>query len=172
MDVVYRFSDCDGVRSGKSGWSFGVSQFDINNNPAATLCLRECGFTTDEIQALKLQVCLIGPANAKLHRHSTIVDEWDQRQINECLDYPARLCKESGIRLACNETIFHIADYHNQFYMSKGGKLHRYLSALPYPVAQEDIKGFKLTTAWGKKRPDDVERRYRNIARLAKDMEI
>jgi len=29
QELAYKFSDADGVRTGRSGYSFGVSQFDI-----------------------------------------------------------------------------------------------------------------------------------------------
>jgi hypothetical protein len=166
LDAVYRFSDPDGVRSGKSGWSFGCCQFDINNNPSAVLCLRDCGFTTDEIAVLKAQSAPIAPFNAKLKAQSGIVDKWDNRQLCECITVPLQLCNQSKVRFSCDETFLHIADYHNQFYMSRGGKLHLFLAGLNRPVAPEDILNFKLSLLWGQKRPDDVKRRYNNIARI------
>lgn len=69
---AYRFSDPDGVRTGKSGWSFGICQFDINNNLQTIICLRECGFTTDEITGLKLHlIANMKPMNAKLLANCT-----------------------------------------------------------------------------------------------------
>lgn len=166
---AYRFSDPDGTNRGKSGWSFGVCQFDIANNPAATLCLRECEFTTDEIEGLRRQRIDIAAMNRKLACSSKVVDKWDNRQLSECLSVPLELCRKSGVRFADNEAPLHIADYHNQFYMSKGGKLHQFLLGLGRPVAARDILDFKLNkTLWGAERPDDVRRRYNNIVKVLK----
>lgn len=159
----YRFSDPDGVRSGKSGWSFGLCQFDVANNPSAVLCLRECQFTTDEILGLKRQDVDIVPLNRKLACNTRTVDRWDDRQLFECLTHASEICRSSGIRFASDEVLFHLADYHNQFYLSRGGKMHQFLLGVGRPVTAQDILIFKLGLAWGKKRPDDVHRRFSNI---------
>lgn len=166
--AAYRFSDPDGVRTGKSGWSFGVCQYDINNNPSAILCLREAGFTTDEIATLKAQSAPIAPFNAKLATCTKVIDKWDEKQLFECLTHPLQLCRESKVDFSCNETLFHLADYHNQFYMSRGGKMHRRIANLHRPVTPEDVLEFKLQLAWGIKRPDDVRRRYNNIVKVCR----
>ena len=166
LKAVYRFSDPDGVQTGKSGWSFGICQFDINNNPSATLCLRECGFTTDEIIGLKSQSIPTAPLNAKLRAHADVIDSWDERQMYECLTVPLQRCKNSGITFVDDEAKFHLADYHNQFNMSRGGKMHCYLRSFNRPITREDILKFKLGLPWGKKRADDVYRRYNNIVRI------
>jgi len=166
---VYKFSDPDGIRTGKSGWSFGMSQFDINNNPQAIICLRECDFTTDEIGRLKSQTLQdMKPMNTKLLANCTIVDRFDDQQFGECLQIPAELCKRSGIELT-DPGHLALADYHNQFYMSRGGKMHTHLQTLGRPVTAEDIYQFKLALPWGQKRPDDVKRRHNNIIRLIKE---
>lgn len=163
---IYRFSDPDGIRSGKSGWSFAICQFDINNNPRSILCLQACGFTTDEIAGLKAQtIADMAPMHAKLKAAATVVDTWGNAQLQECLTHATHLLTASAISfdesglLAC-------ADYHNQFYMSKGGKLHRHLDTLHKIINAEDILAFKLTLPWGNKRPDDVRRRHQNIVRI------
>lgn len=167
---VYKLSDPDGVESGKSGWSFGRSQFDINNNPQAILCLRECGFTTDEIAGLKAQtIADMRPMNTKLLANCTIVDRYDDQQLKECLQIPAALCKSSGIQLTTGGLIA-LADYHNQFNMSKNGKMHCYLQKLGRPVTEADIYKFKLSLPWGQKRSDDVDRRHNNIVRILKEV--
>lgn len=169
---AYKFSDPDGVRTGKSGWSFGLSQFDINNNPSAILCLRECGFTTDEIAGLKAQtIADMRPMNNKLLANCAVIDRYDDQQMSDCLQWPSLLCKQSGIAL---ETSGHIAlaDYHNQFYMSKGGKMHKHLQTIGRPVTADDIYRFKRSLPWGQKRPDDVKRRHDNIVRILKEAGI
>ncbi len=169
LAFVYRFSDPDGVRSGKSGWSFGICQFDINNNPSAVLCLRECGFTTDETAALKAQTIDVKPLAARLKKQSATVDRWDSVQLHECLLHPLQICSDSGVAFADDEAKLHLADYHNQFYMSRGGKMHGFLCGLGRPVSASDILACKLRMPWGRKRPDDVRRRYNNIVRIARE---
>lgn len=163
---IYKFSDPDGVRSGKSGWSFGICQFDINNNPAAILCLRECEFTSDEIRRLTSQTLQdMAPMHAKLLAHGEIVNRYDRAQLQECLDVPARLCRESGIAVTTAGLIA-LADYHNQFYMSKGGKCHTWLRSLSHAVTPADVYTFKKTLPWWTKRSDDVKRRHQNIVQI------
>ena len=175
--IVYRFSDPDGERSGKSGWSFGIVQYDINNNPNAILALREMGFTTDEISGLKAQtIADMSAMNDKLAAHKEIIDGWDRKQISECLTWPLYLCNEAGADFSSEETYLHIADYHNQFGMSRGGKMHLWIRGLHgkllYP---EMVRTFKYATDYGKKQlakkdpsKDDVRRRYDNIVRIAR----
>lgn len=169
LGLIYKFSDADGVRTGKSGWSFGVVQYDISNNPSAVLALREMGFTTDEIRGLKDQtIDDMAPMNAKLDSHKSIVNKWDAKQIQECLSFPLGLCNEIGLDFLNEEAFLHIADYHNQFYMSRGGKLYNYLKEKNTTITPQMIKDFKLKLPWGKKRPDDVERRFKTISDLCK----
>lgn len=165
--LAYKFSDPDGVLSGKSGWSFGICQFDTQNNPQSIICLRECGFTTDEISAIKRQTCYDMPSmDKKLAAHGTIVDRFDDQQLSECLQWPAQLAKEGNIRLS-DGALIACADYHNQYYMSRNGKLHTWLKKLGREVKAHDILDFKLDhTLYGQKRPKDCQRRYDNIVNI------
>lgn len=163
--LIYRFSDADGERTGRSGWSFGISQFDVNHNPDGILCLRDCDFTTDEISGLQQQSIDIEPMNGKLSFCSDIIDQYDNEHFDQTLKHISNLCKRSHIFLESG-VIYHLADYHNQFYMSRNGKMHSYLKMFKRRIKQVDILNFKLDTVWGKKRPDDVYRRYNNIVDL------
>ena len=165
--LIYKFSDADGVRTGRSGWSFGVSQFDVNHNPHAVLCLRDCDFTTDEINGLINQSIDTYSLNDKLFFYHEVVDQYDEENFDQSLKHVSNLCNRHRIFLT-NETIYHLADYHNQFYMSKNGKMHTYLKGFTRRVKPVDILNFKLTLKWGVKRPDDVYRRYNNIVDLTK----
>jgi hypothetical protein len=165
---IYRFSDPDGP-AGRSGYSFGLCQFDIAHNPAAILCLRECGFTTDEIAGLKSQSINPAGLESKLIDNDMIIDKWDNRQLAECLNHPLAVCRQSSGLMVTSKAMYHLADYHNQFYMSRGGKMHKFLLDLHRPVLSQDILDFKLTLSWGLKRPDDVCRRYKNIVDIIGD---
>ncbi len=175
LSLIYEFS----YAGGKSGLSFAISQLDVRNNANALLCLRECDFTTDEIAWLKAQQSKGAPElvamNAKLLAHKDIVDRWDRRQIAECLGWPMTLCSELAVDFESEETFVHIADYHNQFGMSRGGKLYTWLKGLTSPVTPEMIRDFKYMTKYGmeqKIKPreyDDVWRRYYNIVRIMRN---
>ena len=76
------------------------------------------------------------------------------------------VARSRRIEFADDAAIVHAADYHNQFYMSGAGKMATALVALGRPVNGNDILTVKLQTKWGQEDPDDVKRRYNNIARL------
>lgn len=166
MDYAYRFSDPDGLRTGKSGYSFGRCQFDINNNPLAVSMLKDLGFTDEDIARLKAQKGDISNLNAKLRDHAVQVDLCDERQIRYIIRWVRAICDKKGITFADDEAFIHACDYHNQFYMNPDGKAINYFVRLGKPVTAEDVRAYKLTTIWGKKAPDDVERRYRNIVKV------
>ena len=166
LSLAYKFSDADGVGTGKSGYSFGLVQFDTKYNPNGILCLRECLFTTDEIRGIVDQRINIIPMNKKLKEKSDIVSIWDNKQLSECLEHSLNLCYIGKIQLTNRETLYHLADYHNQYNFSKNGKMYNFLKTLNKSVLPEDILRLKLLTDWGKKRPDDVHRRYDNIKRI------
>jgi len=181
ISVIYKFSDPDGVRSGKSGWSFGIVQYDILNNPNAIFALREMGFTTDEILGLKAQtISDMSTMDAKLIANKDIVDEWDRKQVDECITWPLSLCNEVGAFFSSEYSFLHIADYHNQYGMSRGGKMHSWIkSRSGTEITPEMIRDFKYTTLYGKAQlakndpsEDDVLRRYNNIVRISAKQEV
>lgn len=166
LALVYRFSDADGVRTGKSGYSFGVCQFDIANNHRAIECLKECQFTDVEVARLLKQIGPIADLNDKLAAHKEVVDLYDTAQIDGTIGWVKGISKAAGIVYADEEALIHACDYHNQFNMNPRGKAVGYLSRLGRPVTAQDILTYKLTTIWGQKRPDDVRRRFGNIHKL------
>jgi hypothetical protein len=127
-------------------------------------------FTSDQIKDLRDQTgsTSMNHMDSKLQNNKDTVDRWDRRQLQECLDFPLLLCNEIGVEFASEESFLHIADYHNQFYMSRGGKLYQWLKKQTIEVAPEMIRAFKMSLPWGFKRPDDVERRYNTIRRICK----
>ena len=168
---IYKFSDPDGEHSGKSGWSWGICQFDINNNPNATVILRECGFTDAEIEALKSQtVSDMAPMNQKLVDAKSVVDRWDGKQLDECLTWMMTLCNRINVEFSNEEAFIHAADYENQFHARYGGTFYTFAKNCASPISAEMIRDFKYILPWGikqlaKKDPkkDDVLRRYNNI---------
>lgn len=170
LSLIYKFSDADGVRTGKSGWSWGIVQYDVSNNPNAIHALRDIGFTTDEIASLKSQDPLtdMEVMNAKLFSNKATVDMWDRIQLDECISVAQARVMDTNAELFDKYVLLHIADYANQFGMSRGGKLHSWLKDRIEPVTAEEIRDFKIMLPWGFKRPDDVMRRYGNIIRLTR----
>ena len=167
MSLVYKFSDPDGERNGKSGWSFGRVQFDTQNNFDALHCLEECGFTIHEVVKVIKQEVDISYLNAKLKDRSATVDRFDTVHVNKSVHHCERLVDGYAIKLASEGVMVHIVDYHNQFYMSPGGKLHKWLQAQGRPITAEMMLNFKLEeTHWGQIRSDDVQRRWRNIEKV------
>jgi len=159
--LIYKFSDADGVRTGRSGYSYGISQFDIENNWEAILTLMDCGFRPKDLKRLYLQQGDISDLNKILEASADYIDEADNRHI-------ADMIKHCNIFNAIDDdlTLAMIIDYHNQLRFDIGGKLHRHLLGMLEDGREIDantIYQFKLShTLWGKKRPDDVERRYKN----------
>lgn len=169
-DLVYKFSDPDGERSGKSGWSFGRVQFDTLNNFDALYCLEACGFTIYEVVGIIRQDIPMAKLNAKLREQSRVVDQYDNAHVSKSVQHCERLVDSSGIRLDSEDVMVHVVDYHNQLYMSPSGPLHKWLQQQAKPVTAEMILNFKLEkTYWGHIRSDDVQRRWRNIERILED---
>lgn len=168
--AILRFSDADGVHSGKSGWSFGESQFDIANNPTAAVCLRACGFTAEEIAGLKAQSIDVVPLNKKLQANAAIIRKFDDIQVSSCLKRAQAILEHRGIIAATPAALLAVADYHNQYYLSdidKPGYLVHFLLGLKRPFTAEDVLRFKQEeTPYGKKHPKDCQRRYDNLVRI------
>jgi len=158
-----RFSDPDGVRSGKSGWSFGQSQFDTQNNSEALKCLQECGFTQFEIDGIVDQTINTGPFAARLAAHADIIAKYDEAQFTHCLNKALNFDIDFGIPVENPGGILASADYVNQ-YGSQGNGAKTYYKALGRPVTALDVLNFKLTnTKYGREHPKDCRRRYNNI---------
>ncbi len=170
LGFAYKFSDPDGVRSGKSGWSFGRSQFDTKNNPQALKCLAECGFDDTVIKGIVNQTIDVAPFNPKLKAASNIIDRYDAVQFRACICKAQAITKKHGIPLTDDAALLAIADYDNQYYLSdadKPGNLVHGLKVLRRPVVARDILDFKLkATTYGKNHPGDCQRRYDNLMDL------
>lgn len=173
LAYAYKFSDPDGVRSGKSGWSFGRSQFDTKNNPLAGKCLRECGFDETVIKGIVNQTIDVGPFNAKLRAASAIVDRYDAVQLRACVVKAQALAKKHGIGLKDDAALLAIADYDNQYYLSdrdKPGYLVHHLKRLGHPATAEAVLEFKVNhTKYGETNRDDCYRRYNNLVKIMKE---
>lgn len=167
---AYKLSDPDGVHSGKSGWSFGRSQFDTRNNPLALKCLRECGLDETVIKGIVNQSIDVTPFNARLRAAYAIIDKYDAIQFKACICKAQALAKKHGIEFASDAALIAVADYDNQYYLSdvdKPGYLVHYLKGLGRPATAKDVLDFKLEhTKYGREKPGDCKRRYNNIIKI------
>jgi hypothetical protein len=168
--AAYRFSDPDGP--GRSGYSFGVCQFDLRHNRHAREGLAECGFSPFEIDVLVLQVCAVAKLpeyNAKLLAASATVDRLDDEEFDAIARHVLRVVANADLHLVNEEAFLHLCDYHNQFHLDYSGKAVQHFKRRALPVDASAILDYKLTTAWARKRADDVRRRYDNIARICQE---
>lgn len=172
-DYWVKFTDPDGERSGKSGWSFGRCQFDIANNPLASICLKECGFTDDEVTGLKLQTIDVRPLEAKLRANSDIIARYDDHQLEGCLTRAKTILERYSIIAKDDAAIIAVADYDNQYHLSaidRPGYLVHFLSRLSRPFIAKDVLDFKLAyTKYGKEHPVDCSRRYMNVLKITQN---
>ena len=126
--IAYRFSRASG---GNSGYSFGRSQFDVSNNPAVSQFLRnKCSFTDENINTLLRLEKDVSELNAKLREHKKEINEYDLQHTKEMIKHSCSLLAD--LEVESEETFVHIVDYHNQFNLSKNGKMHKYLQTLNF----------------------------------------
>lgn len=166
MKAVLRFSDPDGP-SGRSGWSFGLCQFDTKHNDAALACLSECGYTHDEIDDIVQQ--RVKPSPAKLD--ADIVAKYDEAQLSRCLYSAANVVTAKGIIVTNPGALLALADYVNQ-YGSIGNGFAEYLALRDNDgdVTIHEIQEWKLNyTKYGREHKADCDRRYNNILRVLFD---
>jgi hypothetical protein len=168
-DDPYVFSDPDGVRSGKAGWSFGPCQFDIANNSAAVICLARIGFTKDEIQGLIAQTIDVAPLNSKLKNGAPVIQTFSQNQLRYCVDGATDFINKYHVPCVDSVATLMLADTINQ-YGSLGHGSASYLLALGRPITAKDVLAMKLTWKYAKASQhnyDDTIRRYNNVVKVA-----
>jgi hypothetical protein len=172
LAAALRFSDPDGVLSGKSGWSFGVCQFDTRNNDQALACLRELGFNRMQIDGIVSQsmpTAQVHLLESKLVAGAGIVERYSTDQLSYCLNKALNFDVDEGIPVADSAAILAGADYVNQ-YGSQGNGARAYYRALGRPITAEDVLQFKLdVTAYGKSHPADCRRRYNNLMQIVRE---
>ena len=163
--AALRFSDPDGVLSGKSGWSFGVCQFDTRNNGESIKCLVDCGFTQGEIHGIVDQTIDVVPLAARLIAHKEIVARYDEAQLGHCVNSVLNFCCEHKLPITDTGALLMLADTVNQ-YGSLGDGSAKYLAALDGPVTALNVLNMKLTWKYSvasKRGRDDTVRRYKNL---------
>jgi hypothetical protein len=169
VKFALKFSDPDGVRSGKSGWSFGVCQYDTQNNENSIRCLRECGFTDLEIHGIIYQTIDVKSLEYKLKDNAKIIQKWDTLQLTYCLNKALNFITDYGIPVGSPGGVLAGADYVNQ-YGSQGNGARDYYRKLGKPITAEDVLEFKLkNTRYGNIHPTDCRRRHTNIMKVLKE---
>lgn len=153
----YRFS----YAGGKSGYSFGRSQFDVTGNPAARNFLKGIGFSDKDIERLLSLDPSIDDLTIKLQEHKKEIDDLDLSHIKSSIEYLSTLIPD--IEVQDSETFIHLLDYHNQLFLSYNGQMHKWLKEKGEVITPEMVLKFKLNQKWGQINPQDVKRRYNNI---------
>ena len=171
LNAALSFSDPDGPL-GRSGWSFGLCQFDTRHNDAAIECLKECGFTANEIHGIVNQDVNVKLLASKLN--ADIVARYDEAQLSRCLYSAMNTATSKGIMVTNTGAILCLADYVNQ-YGSIGNGFAEYLNTadIDGDVTPAEIQDWKLNhTNYGREHPDDCKRRYNNILRVLKENKL
>lgn len=165
----YGFSDADGYRSGKSGITFGVSQFDMfTNTVAASKILKDCGFTDGEISAISRQTLPYSnlkdlESKLRTDKAKSVIDAADKEHQAASVKEMFNYLKNIGVRTIMLSGFVAAVDYDNQIGSNPRGSLIMFIKRSGLTVNNEMIRKFKLGIKWGLKRPDDVNRRAKNI---------
>ena len=162
LALALHFSDPDGVRSGKSGWSYGVCQFDTKNNGQALACLKECGFTDAEVRGIVNQTLDVQPLAVKLQKNAAIVERYSTVQLSHCLNAAMNVITGHGVPMDNPGGILAAADVVNQ-YGSIGDGFVAFMAALDRPGTAADVLAWRLQTKYGREHPGDCKRRINNI---------
>lgn len=169
LPLALKFSDPDGVRSGKSGWSFGVCQFDTQNNDMALQCLKGCGFSPDQIKGIVNQTIDVAPFAAKLKANADTIAKYDEIQLAKCINSAIAFNESHSIPVVDTAALLAQADYVNQ-YGSMGDGFAKFLNGIDRPIEARDILEFKLEhTKYGREHPKDCQRRYDNLMKVMRD---
>lgn len=159
-----RFSNA----SSSSGLSFGVSQLDITHNDQAVACLKECGFTDDEIKGLQAKAVDWLSYSPRLFAHADIIEKYDTAQLASCLNKALNFETGYGIAVTNPEGVLALADAENQ-YGSLGDGTAAFMKALGHPVAAKDVLAWRLQTKYGREYPADCNRRINNVVKVVTD---
>jgi len=164
--AALRFSDPDGA-SGRSGWSFGVCQFDTKHNGEAIKCLVDCGFRDGEIRDIVNQSVDVKPFAARLIAHADTIEEYDTAQLSYCLNNALNAITANGVMAYEPAAILCLADYINQF-GSVGPSFVEWMNKRDTDgITAEEIQDWKLKhTKYGREHMADCERRYNNILKV------
>ena len=152
---------------GTSGYSFGVTQLDVSHSSNAVACLRECGFSEDEMRQLQLRQVDSYKWSPRLAAHAGIIKKWDEIQLQHCLDSTQIFLDRYHVTPADDAAFMMVADTINQF-GSLGQESGNHLSKLGRAFTAEDLRDWKLTWAYGEKHSQDVKRRYQTVVNIAK----
>ena len=167
MNAVLRFSDPDG-KSGRSGYSFGLTQMDTRHNAWAIKCLVDCGFTTNEIHGIVEQSIDVRPFAVRLIACKSIIEKYDEVQLGYCLDTVAKFNTAHGVDMTDVAAVLATGDVVNQ-YGSIGTGFATFMKGLGRPVVVNDVLAWRLQTKYGKEHPEDSKRRIGNVVKVCSE---
>ncbi|MDD2899002.1 MAG: hypothetical protein PHI31_09845 [Desulfuromonadaceae bacterium] len=164
--AALRFSDPDGA-SGRSGWSFGVCQFDTKHNGSAISCLVDCGFRDGEIKGIVNQTVDVKPFAARLIAHASTIEKYDTEQLTYCLNNALNAITSKGVMAYEPAALLCLADYVNQ-YGSIGPAFIEWMNQRDSDgITAAEIQEWKLNhTKYGREHTKDCIRRYNNILKV------
>ena len=163
VGAALRFSHAPGD---KSGYSFGVCQFDVKNNDTARKCLEEIGFSDEEIQGIVAETVDVKRFNGRLAAGAEVIQKYDEAQLTYCLDKAMNFGGAFGFPVESPSGVLGLADYVNQYGLPGSGSA-RFYKSLGRPVNALDVLIFKLgSTKYGQEHGQDCRRRYGNIVKV------
>jgi len=167
--AALRFSDPDGP-SGRSGWSFGLCQFDTKHNGEAIRCLVDCGFTDGEIRKIVAQTINVVPLAARLIAHADIIAAYDTVQLSRCINSAMNAVTGAGVLVHDTGAILCLADYVNQYGSIGPGFLAWMNERDSDGITAAEIQEWKLKhTKYGREHAKDCVRRYKNVLKVVAD---
>jgi hypothetical protein len=170
LAYAYRFTDPDG-KSGRSGYSFGRSQFDCSHYGRRRISemLTKMGFSQDQIWRLvdndpRIDDC---QRRMELPEVRRAVDAFDSEHLDQMIEHCSRLRQLP--RMEDDAAFAMLVDTHNQFTITPDGLTHTWLMFRDFEdelLTAEMVMDFKIDEyKWGRSEHGrkDIRRRYDNV---------
>lgn len=173
-EYIYRFTNKSVL--GKRNVTIGLSQHDFHARGSSDVGLNKLlesfGCTENEIKSIfdnTYSDKLLKKLNDKMETgdFNKIIDNLDKKYAHKTYLHCKKVLSKCFKYSVEDRVFIMIMDYHNQYYFSDGGKLFRHIrDSINNVLTEKFIVDYKLNTLFGKKRPDDVMRRYENMYRV------
>lgn len=171
---------------GDSGYSFGPQQIDCSKNGLGKVLLTNFGLPTETVDAICQFSRIKNPKPATKKQIASVesvlrenLDKLEQIGKNYIRSKLAEILSFKSLSLVAEiypALVYHFLDMEVQFNLNAGGMVDKWLLGVGVHFSQENVceefLRLKLKTAWGKKHPADVTRRYNNIQKLLVDFGI
>lgn len=163
---------------GNSGFSFGRIQFDISVSQKGRETLLKCGvpqyvidILNKETEPVLVQDAVVFTNNILALKSShEIVDRACAEHVDKGLERIRSLDGTDHVQCSRIAVLF-LVDYHTQFHISVGGKLHRWVQGLlPGRMTVEQFMRYKRSLKWASQPggQQDIDRRYKCLEKFAK----